>query len=368
MRTTVMAGPGPDVTRCVVVGIVGKPAPTATEARPIPERLSRTAAGAGERSVGRRDERYWNPCQTGKQRNPFCKIPGCPLSPAWQTFRVLKRHASARSQSYENQLAGFTGKRLSLWSLTTKVSRHPLPLTLSLPFFLSFQDRAEVWAPVAITASNTGPHTHIITVPFLSFSNFGQEAADVNDGVPFPLAAHHLGRLTKGGSRVRKGAVNGLVLPGWQVELAVSGESLNVHPEVKVSSFAGFLDFCRVAEFSMQVGKFHLPLECPGSFLGPLIVEESPTAHPLFKFPLTCLRLTLEDKLTFLRHDTVEEVDGFVLLPRKVGAQYPQHITLYPRDIELDPVGQGQGFLGLFHSGEWQREQTWTSACRGIQM
>ena len=350
-----MAGPGSDITRRVEIGIMREATPAATEARPIPERLNRAAFRTSERGVRRSDQRYLNPYQSRKQYNPFCKIPGCPLPQPWQAFRVLKRYASASSQCHGHQLSGFAGKRLSLRSLTAKVMRHPLPLAFSRFFFLFSQDGAEVWPTVAIATSNTGPHAYVVAVPTLGLVRLRQRTADVDDSVPLPFAAHDLRRFAQYRAGMLQRTVQRTVFFGRKVELAVTAEPLDMYPQVKLGGLAGFLHFGGVTQLSVQVGKLELLLESLSSLLGPSVVVGGPVAHPLLELPLASLALPLEDKLALLSNDAVKEVKGLVLLPGEVGTEHPQHVGLHPRDIELDSVGQGQGFFfGSFHRGEWQ--------------
>lgn len=365
---TVITGPGSDITARIEISIDCEPTPMTTKARPIPERLHRPALEASERGVRRRDERYSNSCQSRKQDNPFCKVPGCPLLPSWQAFRVLKRNASARSQSHGHQLSGFSGERLSLRSLMAKVMRVSLPLTFSHLFFLLFKNGAKVRPLVAIGASDRSPHPYVISVPFFCFTGLRQRTANIDNRIPFALSAQDLGGLAKSGPWIIESTIQCSVLAGRQIKLAVTGETLNMHPEIPVGRMPGLLHLGGITKLGVQVGQLELLFERFGCFPGPFVVIGGSVAHPLLKLTLSSLALALEDKLTFLSHDRVQKVKLPVLLPGKVVTQHRQHVTLDARDIELDPVGQGQGFLGLFHHADLHFGQILTSSCLGTQI
>ena len=88
-----------DIPRRIQIGIVGMAAHMTTEHRLCPESIPAPTDSTGERSVGGEAEPNRDTYQTGKQRDTLGKVPGAPLFPAWQAFRVLNGYASVEERA-----------------------------------------------------------------------------------------------------------------------------------------------------------------------------------------------------------------------------------------------------------------------------
>jgi len=356
VRTTVMAGPTSNYTARVEISVMGEPTPITTEHFPTTESLYRPAFRASEGGVRRGDQPNRHSYQRGKQNSAFGKVPRCMLLVSQESLRVLKRKASPRSQSYENQLTGFPGKRLSLRSLTAEVMGLALPLTFGRSFFLLFQDRAQVWATIALAASHGGPNTYVVAVPLSCLIGFGQRTTNIDNGVPLPFVAHDLSSLAKLCPGVLQGSVERPVLLSGQVELAPSGQSLNVYPEVKACGLAWLLHLGGITKLSPKVGQFQrfgapLLLESSGSLSGPFVISDGPVTYSLLKFTFASLTLALKPELTFLGYYGVQEIKLPMVFSLKVTTKHSQQVGLDPGGIELDTIGQRKRLVwGVLHS------------------
>src|SRR5262249_43796299 len=125
--------------------------------------IDQSAAGAGGAGVGRIDLLDTNAHERCQQPHSLTKVSSRMLPPANEPFRVLQTHTSTRALRHGHSAAGFSGKNLSLMS--NRLVGNSIALLTGKPFFLPFQDRAQVWALVAVRTGDGCPYSHVTAQP-----------------------------------------------------------------------------------------------------------------------------------------------------------------------------------------------------------
>lgn len=230
------------------VCVAGQSAGQAAKLRLVSKRIPGPAARAGERSVGRVTEPCRHPYQGSQQQNALCKEPRAPLPPPGQPVRILKRNASARLMSTAHQLPSFFGLCLSLRAHFIRPI-HALLLLRSVSVPLLFQDRAEVWALVAIRAGYCPTYAHVHTDPLMNGLFVGQRDFDSAAHVPLAVFPKDLALFAKDSTWQCEGAVDRPVCLGRDVQLA---DALHHYPQVKACRFLWRLDLGSVNQLGSE--------------------------------------------------------------------------------------------------------------------
>ena len=237
-----------NIQTCIEVGILSIAALQASKHRLVSERMPRTTAGAGERSVGGIHDPNRHPCHSGQQQNALREESRTPLFPPWETVRILKSKTSTRLESTAHQRSG-------VFSLGLSLRGHfigpiaPLLLVESATVALFLQDGSQVGCTVTVRTGHRPAHAHVTADKFLDGLFVGHWNFHGHTAVPLAVFSEDLALLTQRSTGIRQGSVNRSMFAGRDVQLP---HTLHHDPQIEAFCFARGLDLGGINQFSFQ--------------------------------------------------------------------------------------------------------------------
>lgn len=269
----------------VTVGSVAA-APATKRALVSLSSLDRSTMRAGDARVRWGDQPDRNPHQGSQQHHTCAEVPRRMAFPPDEPFRVFQTYASSRSQCHGHQLAGFFGENLSLRGCFN-LALNATPLVHRSPVLLSFQNRAQIWPPIAVRASYTGPDTNITADPLFCLALIWQWYSHSAAHIPLAVFPENLPLLTKDSTGQSQGTVDGSVSVGRDIEFA---HALDHNPEIKAPGLPGLLHLGSVNQFGLEVRGLELQTKSPGSLSSFVEIRSCSAVSPAHKLSLTLAR------------------------------------------------------------------------------
>lgn len=318
-----------------IMRIAAVPATKCTFMPHVPLDLS--TPGTRLRRVGGIDHLHTQAMNRCQQQDSIAEESSGMLSPANQPVRVFQTDASTRTLTHGDNLPSFTGKNLSLRTHFNAPVDAPL-LVHRFAVALSFQDRSEIGASVAVRAGHSSTSTDVTAEPFFHGLHFGQGHLNAYPTVPLAILSEDLALLTESCPREREGAVDRSMLARWDVQLP---DALNHHPQVKAGRLSRRLHLSGINQFSPECGG----LEWLAGFASGL---QAPTKVSKGTARSTSGKLAR----SFARGDagllhSRDVICGIGMQPTKQPRQESQRVCLIRRRMKFEFVRE---YNGRFHT------------------